>query len=340
MVAVATGSSTEDAPEGVRSHLYQQSPGDEAVIRVQVSDASIPNEDQIFAWLFYRSDGQPVFSLLADNLVGAVLEGHLPGRVWDDGPEFQTYDVTRDFTFITAAGDEESGTIDLVFNDLALQSGHTYYHRVQRVVEPMERAGSGAPIATGQVGSAQAQLQTPALDVTPPEALSEGSRSSSGVTYFTPPILQSPEDGAQNQSTNSITFTWNATLGANEYILQVFPEDDPDGLRAARYSARIRRDTGGTMFHTINDTFASSSRFYWRVGARKSGEPEPENGRLDQRGWLFSEIRTFTTAAAPPPPPGSAAAGHSPDGAGVRGRGFGQSWYLRRAPGSQSRGIQ
>lgn len=339
LVAVATGPATNDPPKAVTSHLFQQAPGDEAVIRVRVGDSSIPLEEQIFAWLFYRSDGQQVFSLMAQNLVGAVLEARLPGRIWDDGPALQTFDVQRDFTWITAAGDEETGNIDLVFNDLALQAGHTYYHRVQRVIEPPERAGSGAPISTGQIGPAQVVLPEPSIDVDPPEALAEGSRPTAGVTYFTPPVLQSPEDGAQNQSTTSITFTWNSTRGANEYILQVFPEDDPDGVRNPRFQAQIRRDTSGTIFHTISENFASSSRFFWRVGARRSGEPLPENGRLGQRGWLFSSIRTFTTAAAPPPPPGTSAAGHS-NGGHVQPGTFGYGRYQRPLSGGPSRGIQ
>ncbi|MGI5818184.1 MAG: hypothetical protein ACOX9R_08810 [Armatimonadota bacterium] len=339
VVAVAGGSSTTDAPKAVQSHLYQQAPGDQAVIRVSVGQSTLPLRDQIFAWLFFRSDGQPVFSLMAQNLVGAVFEARLPGGIWDDSPEFQSYEVERDFTWIGPAGDEEDGSIELLFHAFALQPGHTYYHRVQRVVEPPARAGSGAPIATGQVSPAQVVLDDPELVVDPPSARAEGSKSTAGVTYFTPPVLQGPEDGSQNQSTSSITFTWQHTTGANEYILQVFPEDDPDGARAPRYQAQVRQDTSGTMFHTINDTFASSSRFYWRVGARRSGEALPENGRIG-RGWLFSNIRTFTTAAAPPPPPGSNAAGVTSDGGRVQGGSFGQGRYLRQAPQAQSRGIR
>ncbi len=338
VVAIADGSSTEDAPKGVSSHLYQDAPGDEAVIRVSVANSTLPLAEQVFAWLFFRSDGQQNFSLLAQNLVGASFESRLAGGVWDDGPEFETFELEREFTWIGADGEEEDGDIELLFHDFPLQAGHTYYHRVQRVVEPPSRAGSGSPIVTQQLRPAQDEdLDDPELNVDPTSALGEGSRATQGVTYFTPPVLQSPEGGAQNQSTSSITFTWNSTQGANEYILQVFPEDDPDGRRAPRYQAQIRQDTSGTMFHTINDTFDSSARFYWRVGARRSGEPEPENRRLG-RGWLFSNIRTFTTAAAPPAPPGSTAAGHSPDGGSVRGNHFGQGWYQR--PDGPSQGIQ
>ena len=335
VVAVATGSASDDAPRGVRSHLYQQAPGDEAVIRVNADRASVPLDDQVFAWLFFRSEGQQNFGLMARNLVGAVLESRLPGGVWDDSPGFQTFEVGREFTWITAAGDEETGDIDLLFHAFPLQPGRTYYHRVQRIVEPPQRAGSGAPIVTSQIGSAQIpdDLDDPELSVSPASALGEGSKPTAGITYFTPPVLQSPEDGAQNQSTSSITFTWGATLGANEYLLEVFPEDDPDGVRQPRFRALMRQDTTGTMFHTITDNFAPSERFYWRVGARRSGEPEPESGLLGRRGWLYSSIRTFTTAAAPPPPPGSNAAGHSPGG-DIRGGIFGQGRYHRPdAPG-------
>ncbi|GEM_PF-3383542 len=339
LVAVANGSATTDAPTGVRSHLFQAAPGEQAVIRVEVDNRSIPLADQVFAWLFFRSDGQQNFSPLAQNLVGAVMESRLPGGVWDDAPQFETAEITRDFTWINAAGEEEDGSIEVLYNDPALQPGHRYYHRVQRVIEPPERAGSGAPIATSQISPAQVVLDEPVLEVDPPRALGEASRPTSGVTYFTPPVLSSPEDGALNQSTSSITFTWNSTVGANEYILQVFPEDDPDGVRVPRYQATIRRDTSGTMFYTINDTFAASERFYWRVGARRSGEPLPETGQLRQRGWLFSNIRSFTTALAPPPPPGTSAAGHNNGGA-VQPGSFGTSRYMHRSQGSGSQGIQ
>jgi hypothetical protein len=339
VVAVATGQSSDDPPEGVRSHLFQQAPGDEAVIRVRVDQSSPPLEDQVFAWLFFRDSRSRFFATNAGNLIAFIDEATLPRGVFDDGPEFSGMEVDEEFNYVTQAGDEDQISLELVFYDFGLQPGTRYYHRVQRVVEPIGRAGAGAPIATGQVGTQQ-DLETPLISIEPGDALSPSSRPTAGITYFTPPVLQSPEDGSQNQSTSSITFTWNSTLGANEYILQVFPEDDPDGLRAPRYSAQVRQDTGGTMFHTINDTFAPNSRFYWRVGARRSGEPLPENGRLDQRGWLFSDIRTFTTASAPPPPPGTSAAGHSPDGGQVRGGTFGQGRYLRQVPGTRSQGIR
>lgn len=297
LIAGCSSTDTGSAPEqhGDWAYLHQQAPGAAATIRLRLEQPSIPLEDQIFAWLFYRSAEQRYFSLTANNLVDAVLEARLPGGTWDDSPAARGFiEVNRSFTWIGPTGDQQTGSIDLEFSHPALQPGVRYYHRVQRVVEPMSRAGSGAPIATSQVAT---------IDIDPWNALSQGSQPTPGVTYFTPPVLQSPSDGAVNQSTTALTFVWGTTVGANEYVLQVFPADDPDGRRNPRYQVTLRQDFGGTMSHTFVDDFAPGARFYWRVGARRSGEAQPVNSLLLQRGWLHSSMRTFTTAQAPPPPP-------------------------------------
>lgn len=296
--AGCSGDDTDSAPEqdGHWAYLAQAQPGDAPVIRLQLQNPSVPLDDQIFAWLFYRSAGQRYFSLTADALVDAVFESQLPAGLWDDSPQARgLVQVSREFTWIGPTGEEETGSIDLEYDDPALQPGTRYYHRVQRVVEPMSRAGSGAPI----MQSAQAA----SIDIDPWNALSEGSQPTDGVTYFTPPVLQAPSDGAVNQSHRELTFTWSTTVGANEYVLQVFPSDDPSGLRNPRYQVTLRQETGGVMNHTFEDDLAGGTRFYWRVGARRTGEAMPVNQMLLQRGWLFSSMRTFTTAQAPPNPP-------------------------------------
>ncbi len=336
VVEVATGPASDDAPVGVTSHLFQHAPGDEAVIRIHVPDRPIPLDEQVFAWLFFRADGQQNFSLSPANLVGFVDESRLPNNVWDDHSAFAgDIEVEMEFDYITGDGDEETIDVDLLYHHWSLDPGHTYYHRVQRIVEPVERAGSGAPIATA--GLSPAQLEPPTISIEPGDAQSDGSAPTDGVTYFTPPVLQSPENGAQNQSTSSITFTWNSTLGANEYILQVFPQDDPNGQRVPVYQVELRQDTSGTMFTTIDTGFNSEARYYWRVGARRSGEARPVC--YDREGWLFSEIRTFLTAQAPPPPPGTTAAGHRPGGSVYTGT-FGMSRYMHRVPGARSEGLK
>ncbi len=290
--------STDAAPvqPGEWAFLHQHAPGDTPTIRLHLQNPSVPLDDQIFAWLFYRSAGQRYFSLTADTLVDSVFEATLPGGIWDDSPRSHgLIERERDFTWITSGGEQETGSISLEYDHPALQPGVRYYHRVQRVVEPMSRAGSGAPL----VQSAQVAQ----IDIDPWNALSEGSQPTAGVTYITPPALQSPASGAVNQSTSSITFVWGGTTGADEYVLQVFAADDPDGRRNPRYQVTLRQDFSGTMSHTFSDSFEPGTRFYWRVGARKAGEAQPVNELLLQRGWLHSSMRTFTTAQAPPGPP-------------------------------------
>jgi len=306
VVLVGGGDHTAGPPTNVSARLFQQSPGDEAVVRVRVPSRSIPLTDQVFAWLFFRSAGQQNFPLSADNLVAVWPEPKLPNQVWDDTAATRAdIEFAATYTYIGPDGDEEDVDVDITYNHPPLLAGATYYYRVQRVVMPEQRAGSGAPITTSQIGSAQV-FEPAEMDVDPIDALSEGSRPTNPVTYFSPTVLQAPAAGVQNQSTTTITFTWTTTLGANQYVLQVFPEDDPNGLRLPDYEVQQRRDASGTMTQTITANFAPNSRFYWRVGARREGEATPMMGSFE--GWLFSETRTFTTAVAPPPPPGTSAA--------------------------------
>ncbi len=307
IAAIATGDHTASAPDNVSARLFQASPGDEAVIRVRVPASSIPLTDQVFAWLFFRQAGQQNFPLNAENLVDIWPEPKLSNSSWDDTAATRAdVEFAATYTYIGPDGDEEDVDVDITYNHRPLLAGATYYYRVQRIVMPEQRAGSGAPISTTQVGPAQV-FEPAELDVDPVDALSEGSKPTNPVTYFSPVTPQSPAAGVQNQSTTSITFTWTTALGANQYVLQVFPEDDPNGLRTPDFQVQQRRDASGTMTQNITGNFAPNSRFYWRVGARREGEATPMMGGIE--GWLFSETRTFTTAVAPPPPPGTAAAG-------------------------------
>lgn len=306
LVSVAQGPHVSGPPHGVGAHLFQQAPGDQAVIRVHVDPRWVPLREQVFGWLIFRAAGQPVPSMSPANLAGYVDEPEMPNNVWDDRPIAESATVTWDFTYLDAAGDEQSGSVDITYDKLALAPSETYTYRMRRIVEPEWRAGSGSPVTQG-IGTSQV---TPDITVDPPESLGDGSAASNPVTYFTPVVLQSPDAGAVNQSTTSITFTWDATPGANEYLLQVFPEDDPDCLRLAVHQGPVMRPPGaGSMHWTISANFQPSSTFYWRVGARRSGEVEPVNGLGNQTGWLFSRIRSFVTAVAPPPPPGTSAVG-------------------------------
>ncbi len=289
------------APEGEWAYLYQREPGTEASIRLRLQQPRVPLRDQIFAWLFYRSADQRYFSLTATRLVDVWFESVLPGGTWDDRPAASgPFERSADFSWRGPDGSPETGSMEFVYHAPGMQPGTKYYHRVRRVVEPMARAGTGAPIAAGGVNTTQF---VPLINVDPSRALSEGSVPTRGVTYFTPPTLQEPARDAVNQPRHRIRFTWSGTIGANEYVLQVFRDDDPGGRGVPLYQVTGRHDTTGTISETIEGNFAPGTRFYWRVGARRAGDPLPVNGLVGRAGWLFSEMRTFTTAVEPPPAP-------------------------------------
>jgi len=303
IAVMVTGDHTTSPPANVSARLFQQAAGEEAVIRVRVPARSIPLTEQVFAWLFYRREGQANFPLIADYVVDIWPETRLANGTWDDDAATRLdLNFSADYEYLDNSGNQDTVSVDIDYNHPGLLPGGTYYYRVQRVVEPETRAGSGSPITT-QISPAQVVAN---INVNPQEALSQGSKPTNPVTYFTPVTLQAPDNGSQNQSTSSITFSWATTLGANEYVLQVFPEDDPSGVRNPSYQVTQRRDAAGTMSATISGSFTPSSRYYWRVGARRSGEATPLMGSIE--GWLFSEMRDYTTAVAPPPPPGSSAA--------------------------------
>ena len=295
---------SDGAPQhqGEWAYLHQREAGAPATIRLRMQQPYVPMKEQIFAWLFYRSADQRYFSLDASRLVDVWYESTLPGGNWDDAPTARgPFERSRDFTWRTSAGEQETVSTQFLFFAPALQPGQRYYHRVQRVVEPLQRAGTGAPVASS-AGISPAQF-VPFLHVDPPRALSEGSTPTRGVTYLTPPGLQEPPAGAVDQSTHRLRFTWTGTVGANEYVLQVFPADDWGGQRNPLYQVITRHEMPVTISETIDGDFPPGRRFYWRVGARRAGDPLPFNEQLGRAGWLFSEMRTFTSAASPPSPP-------------------------------------
>jgi hypothetical protein len=115
-------------------------------------------------------------------------------------------------------------------------------------------------------------------------------------------------------------FEWTRTVGADEYMLEVFPSSDPNGL-----GQPILRKDGvrplGTGNVTVSVQFASgdlapSSTFFWRAGARASLEADEQSGQGIPRvgfgsqelsGWVLSTMRSFQTTAEPPPTPAKVA---------------------------------
>ena len=288
-------------PTAITSRLFQAAPGETSVIRTSLSGLTPPADRNVLGWLFYRaSSSGSVFD--DESLVGWVRGESLPGGVWDDsGRPGSPQIVSEDIRYSTTAGTIGSVHVEATVTSPTISAGERHRHRVRWVTEVatgIPAAGAGFPPSGEPVMLAQSLLH-----VQPPEALAPFSNPTAPLTYIIPPVLHEPSDGAQNQSTESLTFAWSATAGADQYVLQVFAADDPDGVRTPLHSVPVNDTAGGALSRTINGPFASSTGFYWRVGARRSGEPLPENGQLNQRGWLFSNIRYLRTTLAPPTPP-------------------------------------
>lgn len=301
LVAVATGPTTASG-SSLECALAQARPGadPEVLLTVNTGQTAL---SRTHGWLFFRHTTSN-FPAVAQYLIDAVRGQRLPNNQHSDEP-FE-YRVVEDFEITFEFLEEDSleeGSVTVAYNDPPLVRGTRYYYRVQRVVEPLGRPGENPPIATAQI-----EPTDPEIEADPDSSvLSEPSNSCGPVTFFTPPVLSLPANGAPSERTDAITFTWQPSVGANEYVVQVFPSDDPDGIRAPILQSTIIRDSGSSVLNATIRNF-SPGTYWWRVGARASGDPErPINLMTGEQAWLYSSMRTFSTVQTPPPVPGSAA---------------------------------
>lgn len=139
-------------------------------------------------------------------------------------------------------------------------------------------------------------------------ALSDWSKVFGPVTPLARPTLISPagipEAGSSDVSPYGADFRWNSVAGADTYVLQVANNlqftsayTSPETFAAGEVAGVLM-----TQRVSIFDVFATAQPryYYWRVGARYSGDqlrPAPD-------GYVWSERRSFQTVELPPPPPG------------------------------------
>ena len=108
------------------------------------------------------------------------------------------------------------------------------------------------------------------------------------------PTLTSPEDGAEVAGT-SVTFTWGASTGADNYWLEVNAKPDldfntnPDLLLGTgpdywgKATRMYRGDVGNVLSKIVTGFPDDGTKYYWRVRARSDA------------GWsCWSDNRTFT----------------------------------------------
>lgn len=309
IISTAIGPNTT-TPSGLNScFLLQQAPGVNPAVRLNFRTPTV-SRDATHGFLIFRAANNPDFPAVARYLIDMI-----PGytTLYSDDPFENSVTVDEEITFqfkdntSGTAGSLTDGSVTATFIHPAQIPGTRYFYRIRRISDPLAPAGSNPPISTGTAQAAVVPVITPTPDW---RIITEASNACGPVTFFTVPIQSTPANGAVNQPTSNITFSWQTTTGANEYIVEVFPSTDPDGLNLPVLQSALLRSTNSTVMSTvIAGPFNPSATYYWRVGARQSSDPEkPVNAQTGRQGFLYSAIRAFTTATSPPPPPSSSTA--------------------------------
>lgn len=302
LLGIARGSHTS-SPSSMTGGLTQARPGAQPFVRLTLYTGHSAGEPT-HGWLFFRAANNPDFPAVPQFLIDAI-----PGKrlnFYSDDP-FEARVVENfsiEFQYFGIGRDLEDGDVEVSYNKMPLTRGTSYYYRVCRVTDPQFPPGTNPPIGTAQA----IEPTTPEINPSPDwSIISRPSPSYGPITFFTPPIQSLPTDGAANLTAQDITFSWQPSTGANEYIVQVFPGNDPDGIRSPILQSAPTRSTGATiMSSTIRGPFQSGQQYWWRVGARRTGDVSmPLNQLTGQAGWLFSDMRSFNVADGPPPPPGT-----------------------------------
>jgi hypothetical protein len=307
LFAVANGDTTITPSEITDCFLFQDAPG----IAPQVElDFNTPGNarDATHGFLIFRAANNAQFPAVARYLIdmfAGLVTSYTDDPTRNDVTEDQ--EILFQFRDLESDGELTDGSVTASYNHTPLVAGERYFYRLRRITDPIAPPGSNPPIGTAQVTPVE-----PVITADPDErVLTDASNSCGPVTFFTVPLQSAPANGAVNlPPTTGINFSWQTTVGANEYIVEVFPGTDPDGRLLPVLQSTVLRSTGSTIMSTvINGPFSPSTTYYWRVGARQSADPhQPVNKQSGKQGFLYSAMRSFATATAPPPPPGSSPA--------------------------------
>lgn len=309
LVGVAGGETNSSASE-LAAALTQARPGETPFVRLHISTSGTAL-NVTHGYLFFRAANNPDFAAVASYLFDV-----LPGKslTWhsDEATTLRTADdETIDFKYKDEEGNPNTdGSVSYSFVDNPLVRGTRYYYKVRRITDPLYPPGTNPPIGTTQVTTVPIITPSPDWSV-----ISEASDPAGPVTYFIPPALSTPTNGAVNQPMDNMTFRFQPSVGANEYRVEVFPSTDQDGLLAPLYQSAAVRDTGSSLIPiTIRGPFTSGQTYWWRVGARQTGDAAmPVNQHGNQVGWLYSELRSFTAGGSPPTPPSTSSAPAPPN---------------------------
>jgi hypothetical protein len=307
-------SSTSATPSELTGNLSQVGMGQPPTVVLKVHTSNTEME-RTRGWVIYRAANNPYFPTQPMYIIDVIEGRKLPGGgYYSDDPNARYAVDGGEFTFDYAGeeGEREDADVEFSYNHLPMVQGMRYYYVVRRIIEPLMPPGYNPPIATAQVDDFE-PVDEPELtiDVEFGQALSDPSNHFGPITYYTVPQLVSPVNRAPNQLQTNIAFTWQVSEGADLYRVELYDERDPSG-RGNPYwvSPELRVGAGQReMSYSFNvpsaaDGLAASSTYYWRVGARASGDVTLPVCRdlQDRAGFLYSEMRQFQTVMGPPSP--------------------------------------
>jgi hypothetical protein len=292
------GTGTTVSPSNLTSGLTQASPGSSPFINLAIHTSGLAS-DKTHGFLVYRGStfGFPATPYYLIDLVPAN-----PSTLFLYSDDASTRIITGaavGYTYLDSqnGGSIATATCTASYTDPALVAGGSYYYRAVRLVEPLAPAGSNPPIAGQQTGNQ--------VTCTPDNSiLSQVSNAYGPITFYLPPVQYLPVDNASSQQSSNVSFTWQTTYGASQYIVQVYSQSDPYGQGLPYESSQIVYQTGGQASATVPGPFASGQHWYWRVGARQGMDVAfPLCMTTGRREWLYSLMRSFTSAGTPPPSP-------------------------------------
>ncbi|MFO7947251.1 MAG: hypothetical protein R6V19_10575 [Armatimonadota bacterium] len=299
---------TTGTESDVVGYLEQAGMGEDPTVVLKVH-SSTTEQEKTEGWLIYRAANNPYFPDTPHNLIDMIQGKKLPDNGYSDDPNLPANQWYREdeeisFPYFGEEGEQEVASVTASYNHEPLQAGYAYYYAVRRIIQPLFPPGYNPPTNTEQ---AEEPVE-PNIEWDPEEAkvLADVSKHTGPITYFTPPSLSEPDNEAPNQSVTNIRFVWQRTEGADVYRVELFAPNDPTG-RLTPVWAHEKRSSSGTTESTTFDVADSSqgldpdTTYYWRVGAKASGDPKaPNNRAIGKSGWLYSEMRSFHTVDMPP----------------------------------------
>ena len=301
----------------ISSGLSQATSGANPTVLL-VTQTSQTALDATHGWVIYRAANNPYFPATPSNIIDVFQGRRLSSNTYSDDPYLTQYVEDAGFTYSYLGADgEEQATVTAAYNHYAMALGTRYYYAIQRIIDPLHRPGYNPPNFTQQA-LALVSPQQAASPVTPElhvevdsgQPLSDVSAHFGPVTFFSPPLQSGPYNGAPNQVVTNVRFTWQSSVGADTYNVELFGPSDPQGRSGPYWTSGHIQSGGGSAVMSASYYVADAgagltpaSTYYWRVGTRASGDAAyPSNRDLGKVGWLYSAMRSFTTSATPPAP--------------------------------------